>query len=553
MKVSSALLRRMVASGLIFAFTILPIPSVMAQGDAASVGGGISTLPDSPIERAQKDGTALFLSLTDFTKMVLQNNLDIAISDTNEENRRWSLTSAYGSYDPTLTGSFSTGSSRSVSTSTFDTAMGGGNTIRDTLDWSVTYRQTVKTGGTLNSSWSSGRTESNSNMMGFNPSYSSNLRIQYQQPLWRNLRIDNTRNQIKLANLDIELNEVQFKQSVTTQIANAQSRYWDLVSAIRNYEIQRRSVELAQINLSDQQKRLDVGTVPPIDVTTARATVTQRELNVISAEDQILQAQNNLRTLVSSDRTSDIWKKVIVPTDQPDFTEYKIDSDTAVAIALQNRPEMEQSRISVTRLDLQKRLSKESRKWGVDLNGSFQMSGSAGQVANLSNFKPSMIGGLPTVYKVMFSEPGTNWSVGFNITVPLKSRQLEATLAQNEISKRQELMRRMQTEQSIQVEVLNAIQSLESNRKQVFAAEVSRKVAEEQLDGEVKRNEAGLSQNYRVLEVQQQLSSQEYSELQALIRYKQAIITLQRVMYNLLEASDFSVAKGSSLNIPTLQ
>jgi len=36
----------------------------------------------SPIEQAEKNGTALRISLKDLTKLALENNLDIAISDT---------------------------------------------------------------------------------------------------------------------------------------------------------------------------------------------------------------------------------------------------------------------------------------------------------------------------------------------------------------------------------------------------------------------------------------------------------------------------------------
>ena len=531
----------------------------MAQGTAATGGTNadeVEALPMSPTERAQQDGTALLLSLTEFTKLVLQNNLDIAIQDTNEENRRWSLTSAYGAYDPTLTLNTSISSNRSVSTNNFDTSMGGGTTKSDSFNYGLTFRQPLKSGGSLSISHSPSRSATNSNMSTMNPSYTGNLQVSYSQSLWRNLRVDNTRNQIKLANLNIELNDVEFKQSVTTTIANAQTRYWSLVSAIRNYEIQRRAVELAQMNLGDQRKRLDVGTIPPIDVTTAEAQVTQRGVSLIRAEDQIMQAQNNLRQLVSSDRNSEIWKKVIVPTDIPDFKEYKIDADTAVAIAIQNSPQMERLRMNMTQLNLQNQLSREGKKWAVDLNASFRISGNAGQLASeeyAGRYKDSIIGGLPTYYKVMFSDPGSNWSVGVNITVPLKSRQLDATLAQQEIQKRQYLMQERQNEQSIQVDVLNALQSLESSRREIDAAEAARRVAELQLEGEVKRNDAGLSQNYRVLEVQQQLSNQEYSLLQAQISYKQAIITLQRTMNNLLEAGDFSVARGSSLNIPSLR
>ena len=53
------------------------------------------TLPLSPIEKAEKDGTALQMSLKDLTKLALQNNLDIAISDTNEELFNLKVTQAY--------------------------------------------------------------------------------------------------------------------------------------------------------------------------------------------------------------------------------------------------------------------------------------------------------------------------------------------------------------------------------------------------------------------------------------------------------------------------
>jgi len=554
MKVFSASARRILslitASGLILAFTILPLSSAMAQGNAAA-GDGIPPLPLSPVERAQQDGTALPLSLTEFTKLVLQNNLDIAIQDLNEENRRQSLLSAYGAYDPTLSLNTSIRSSRTVSTNNFDTS-GTGTTISDSFSYGLTYRQPLKSGGSITVSHSPSRSATNSNMSAFNPSYSGNLQVQYSQNLWRNLRIDNARNQIKIANLDLQLSDVQFKRSVTNTIANVQQQYWDLVSAIRNYEIQRNSLRVRLINLRDQQRRLEVGTIPPIDVMTAESSVANQEQSLISAEDRIRRAQNSLRALVSGDRNSDIWKRTIVPTDSPDFREYKIDPDTAVAIALQNRPELEESRISMTQLELRNQLSRESRKWGVNLNASFQTSATAGRFTS-DRYKPSLQGGLPTYYKTLFSDPGTTWNVGFTINVPLRDRSLEATLAQQEISKRDNLMRRRQQEQNIQVDVLNALQALETARRQVDAAAVALRTQRAQYEAEVKRNEAGLSQNYRVLEVEQQLSSQEYSQLTALINYKQAVTTLQRTMFNLLEASDFSIARGSSSNIPNFR
>ena len=78
---------------LVFTLTIVPSPVIMAQQAAAdsqeatkkSADSDLPPLPLSPIEIAEKDGTALRLSLKDITKLALQNNLDIAIQDTNEE------------------------------------------------------------------------------------------------------------------------------------------------------------------------------------------------------------------------------------------------------------------------------------------------------------------------------------------------------------------------------------------------------------------------------------------------------------------------------------
>ena len=79
--------------GLVLASTTLSSPIIIAQESAASSQEpakpsdteGLPPLPLSPIEKAQKDGTALPISLKEITKLALQHNLDIAIQDTNEE------------------------------------------------------------------------------------------------------------------------------------------------------------------------------------------------------------------------------------------------------------------------------------------------------------------------------------------------------------------------------------------------------------------------------------------------------------------------------------
>jgi outer membrane protein TolC len=580
MKYSSPLYRRIFSpSGiisLVLIFTLVPSPLLLAQDAvpaAQSTAKASSTedlppLPLSPIEKAQKDGTALPISLKELTKMALQNNLDIAIQDTNEQLSQQKIFQAFGDYDPKLTGQLNLQKRKSASTSSYQFSTEKFN-INDDASWNFTFQQAVKTGGNFQVTWNSSRSESNNTSTLFNPRYGATATVQFTQPLLRNFRIDSTRKNIKMVNLDLKTSDSQFKQKVTDTIANIQSKYWDLVSAIKDYDIKRESVKLAQITLRDNKKKVQVGTLAPIEVTQAEFSLAQRELSLLTSEQQILSQENSLRQLVSNDRNSEIWTKVIVPTDSPEFSEYKIDLTTAIETALKNRPELEQLDIRLQQSDLDLTMTRNNKKWQLNLTGQFGSTGTAGPQGYLKDTfgnvlldsngnprpasPPALWGGLGTAYKTVFSEGYINWQIAFQLEIPLRTRSLDAQLAQQEITKRQQLMNRRNQEQQIQVEIRNAVQQLLTNRQQVATAEVQKRLAQEQLDGEVKRFEAGLSENFRVLDQQNNLASAENSYLVNLINYKKSIITLQKAMYTLLESSEFEIAKGTSNNVPNLK
>jgi outer membrane protein len=548
---------------LVLAFTLVPSTATVAQqADSSSQeiatkssADDLTELPMSPIEIAEKDGTALRLSLKDITKMALQNNLDIAIQDTNEQLYQQKIVAAHGNYDPTLSAQLSTNSQISANTN-IATAATQGNPKNDRASWNLSFSQNVKTGGQIQASFNSGRQYSNTSFSLFSPQYSSSLSVQFTQPLLRNLHIDSTRGNIRLVNLDLESSDSKFKQKVTETISNIQQQYWDLVSAIRDYDIKRNSVKLGQITLRDNKKKVDVGTLAPIAITEAEADLKSRELNLISSEEQILRQENTVRQLISNDRNAEIWSKVIVPTDSPDFVEYKVDLDTAIGTALKNRPELEQFDIQLQQSDINLKMTENSRKWKFDVTGQFGSSGTAGpQTIKLGEptVPPQLVGGIGTAYKTMFTEGFTNWQVSFSVEVPLRTRNLDSQFAQQKIQKQQTLMNRRSQEQSIQVEIRNAVQKLRTSRQQVETAKMQTKLNQEQLDGEVKRFDAGLSENFRVLERQNSLAQAENAELVNLINYKKAVIALQKAMYTLLESNEFEIAKGSADNVPNLK
>jgi outer membrane protein len=517
----------------------------------------------SPIERAEKDGTALRMSLKDITKLALQANLDIAIADTNEEVNRQKVIAAHAAWDPSLTLRGTTSSSNSANTQVTNASSAGYINTTNAANWSVGMSQPLPFyGGSLSLSWGSNRRDTNQVNDLFSPSFGTTGSLTFTQPLWRNFKIDSQRQQLKVVNLDVQLNDSSFKSTLTSTIARIQQAYWNLVSVIESYDIARRSVELARITVANNKKKVEIGTSAPIDVTSSLATQASREVDLISSEERILTAQNTLKQLISSDRNADIWSKMIVPSDRPEFVDYKVDLNEAISTSLKNRPELEQSDINLTKNDLTYQLNQNAKKWDIQFNFTIGSQGNAGPqsfwpdpypnnppLAGQPKIAPQFVGGLFTSYKTVFTEGTYNWNVGFTVNIPLRNRNADTTLAQTRIAKQVLLMQRSKTEQSIIVEIRNAVQALNTAKNRLKTAEVSRQLSEAQLDAENKRFNAGLSQNYLVLQRQNELASAQLSELQALITYRTAIITLQQSMFTLLDSSDIEVAKGSSTKI----
>jgi outer membrane protein TolC len=536
-------------SGIGLALSILGLSTALAQTQGPRTVSTDSILPLSPLEQADKDGTALRISLKDLTKLALQNNLDIAISDTNERLYRQRMLQAQGPYDPALTLSLGTQAAKRPNTNATNRSTRGDFNETKYAQWNFEFQQNIPTGGGIVASYNSNRSATNQQFALFSPQYATSLSIQFRQPLNRDRRIDQIRGSIQLANLDARLNDSQFRQTVTSTIAGIQSLYWDLVGAIRNFEIKRDSVRLAQISFQNNTKSVEIGALARISITEARAEMANREVDMIAARAAILVAENNLRGVISPDRNAEIWQKVIVPIDLPEYTDYPVDRNQAIETALGNRPELQQFNLQLEENGINYKMEQNLKKWQVDFVASFGTVGVAGpqsidEETGLPMINPNLVGGVGVANRTLFSGGFTNWYAGFNIQIPLRNRGLDAQLAQLQIQRQQINMSRTNAEQRVAVLVRNAIEDLETNKQRVQTSQVALQLAQEQLDGESLRFQAGMSQNFLVLQRQQYFANAKGVELQALIAYRKSIINLQHAMYTLLESTEFEITKS---------
>jgi len=513
------------------------------------------------------------LSLREALALALENNKDIEVARHNVKIAEFDLTAARGFYDPRLTSS--TYYERLVNPiSSF--LSGGSNGATTQTDYTGTARLeglTPKLGGSYRLDFSSVRLTSNNQFTALSPQYPTALTLGYTQPLFRGLRFDNNRRQIEIAKKNLSLTDAQFRQRAIETITSVQRAYWDLVFALRNLQVQRDAVRDSRAQLEHNKRLVNEGALAPIDVVAAEAQVAGFEQTLYSSLEEVSRSENNLKNLIAVNRESDLWSLSVIPTDSVDLAPPAISLPEALKAAMDNRPELQQSNVVREINQIDQKYFHEQTKPAIDLVGSYGLVGLAGSqnggnpFASASNqelrdrvnqllsqaqlplltplppqaLSPFLIGGYDQSLQNLFSNRFNNFRVGVQINLPLRNRTAEAQLGRSLVEGQRIATQREQLEQSIQVEVRNALQVVRSAEARLHAAGIARQASEQQYLSEQRKLDAGQSTVFLVLERQTALTTARGNELRAQTDLNKAIAELQRVTGNALTTNNIVV------------
>ncbi|MBI1745538.1 MAG: TolC family protein [Acidobacteria bacterium] len=563
-----------------------------ADTPAATPRVNVADLPkiETFVERAERKGATLRLSLKDAMKMALQNNLTIAIQDYSEEVLKSRIFGAAHVYEPRLVTGFNYRSDTSPVTSQFNAVEGESAFSRRGLTWFARTLQNLPYGGNYALEYSNSRsaTAPTPNSSVFATSYIGNLSFTFVQPLLRDFRNNDKFRALKLVKLDDRINDTQFEEQVTAVVKQVQDLYWDLVYAIRLQGIRKKSLDLARVQLDNNRRKVEIGIMAPIAITEASAEEATRRQDIISSENQINNMQNNLKRALSKDRTSQIWNQDLIPLESPEVAPVKLDMDESITTAMQRRPELRRNQLKTEQVEVDYQFYKNQKRPRVDFTGFLGTNGAAGtptgrstpfrtisdplysgpigtldlsncvpgipcsvfpvrvptiQIPNVGYPSSNFIGAVGALNRQLFSAPYRNYSVGVQLDIPLRNRPLEEQLAQLSLQRRQNLKQLKDTEQMVVVEVRNALQAIDTNRQVVETAKVGYRLAEEQLDAENKRFQAGLSTTFFVLQRQRDLADAEGRLLQAQINYQKSLNDLQKAKFTTIDQNDMEISK----------
>lgn len=490
-----------------------------------------TTVDQSPLGRIAPGGVRE-LTLEQSVELALERNLDIQVSRLEPQSVDLLIAGLRNTFRPVLSTTLGERDQVQPPTSQLN---GGASVNNATATYNFGVAQNMPWfGGQYSVVFNNSRLSTNNLFANFNPSYTATLTAQYVQPLLRGFRIDNTRQQLQVNQINREISEQSVRATVTQTVANVRNAYWDLVFARSSVDVARRALDLAERLVADNQARVEVGTLAPLDIVQAQAEAATRRQTLAAAEATASTAELTLKRFLVSGTEDPLWRQELVPVDVPSLDAPPTDVESAILRAIAERTDIATSRKNLESNDVNISFFRNQSRPGLDLTASYGAQGLGGtqfirQGSGLgSTIVGTIPGGYPDALDVLFNRAFPTWNVALTFSYPLFGNQAEAQYARARVQRQQAQTRLRALEVSIAAEVANAAFTVQANLRRVESARAARELAQKRLEAEQSRFEVGLTTNYFVVQAQRDMRDAENTELRALADYRKSLVTFER-------------------------
>src|SRR5207245_10679241 len=122
--------------------------------------------------------------------------------------------------------------------------------------------------------------------------------------------------------------------------ANIRNSACDSSHALQALDVAKQALSVASKRVQDNQTRVEVGTMAPIDVVQAQSEAATRRQTLVAAEATRRTTELALKRLIVAGTQDPTWDSNIDPTDRPEFRQEAIDVAAAVRRALSARTDL---------------------------------------------------------------------------------------------------------------------------------------------------------------------------------------------------------------------
>jgi len=348
--------------------------------------------------------------------------------------------------------------------------------------------------------------------------FNMNTRLGLTQPIDALYGYNSIKSSYKQAALAYERSSKQLKREELNLVYNVTNVFFNLISVQKSEEIARMNLERQNEAYTIAKNKYDAGLIKEVDALQMEVDLAEAQNNYDMAIINQSSAKNSFKELIGLQLTdsvvlsSELTYKIVI-----------IDPQKAVKLAMDNRLEIREQEIQI---ELTKMNIKRQKAEGMikgDLTAYFEKIGVSNQSLN-TNFSSAVNNSLQD-----FKNRPRNFGIGFNITVPIldwgENRALvnaaKAQLQQNYY--RQEV-----TKRSIEREVLNLVDELNSSLKRLQLLEKNVLVAEKSFSITRQRFSDGNIDSQALALERERLNNAYNSHLRAYVNYQLMLADIMR-------------------------
>ncbi len=299
---------------------------------------------------------------------------------------------------------------------------------------------------------------------------------------------------------------------VRNEIAfSAKEAYYRALLARQVVEIQKRSLQQAQSHLEEVQKKLSQGTVSRFDLLRAQVEVKNRQPALISAENDLSLAMQDLKRVLAMEGQPDP-----VLTDTLAYVPDELDEETAVAEAFAGRPEILSLQLNVSGREKLLSLERANRLPSLGLFGEVLFQGEA----NDDPLDP-----FDRNHRAVSSAAGIALTVpifdGFRTKARIQQARADLSRAEHQLD---------QARNAVRLEVVKAVKDVKALRRAYESQTATVSLAEETYAIAQTRFHNGLSTQLELTDADLALAQARVNYATTLYQYDVALAVLDRAL-----------------------
>lgn len=407
-------------------------------------------------------------------------------------------------------------------------------------------------GGSVRLSLENEIDKTNSSFTSLSPSYVPTLALRLDQPLLRDLLIDRSRAQIRLAEIERNQASLALVQTVRDVARAVERDYWELHFAMQQVRINRLALDLGKTLLANDRRRFEVGVLPRPDLLDDEASVARLEDELVRTRSVLRAASDRLRR----DLGLPLAGPQLLAADRP--AARGLDGgavDGLVAQALANREELARGANEIEQRGVDVDAAENDRLPNLDLVAGAGFNGLAGSGRATSFGGEDLVspftGSFLDSYDKLGSGDYYDWTVGLELRVPLTSDSADHEAQVARLRRRTAERSLERIRQDVELEVRRAVDDVTTMAARIETSSIALDRARDNLESEAKRYSLGASRTDDVIRKIDAYARALGTLNRARADHQIAIAALDRATATNLEKLDVEMPAADDANRPT--